>query len=214
MSGTASLRRDPFGVFRLRTLAETSLGLLAITAVCAPFGHMAVKVGTADIGWMRDAGRPPDPAAETLLLLSLFVAAVGWVLWKSKFWSWWLFWRPPTGARRLTKRQLAIRSVLAVVLLTEAFAIATAMIYVYAAGVFDLKHQLTEVLWPLERHYAWHLANAVPAVELSDTFHLNSPVTFRDPWGGFLLVAYKLLVIAPLITVGRVLIGRRASAQP
>jgi hypothetical protein len=207
--GGASFRLDASALWRV---PETWVGLTAITAFYASFGHMIVKFGTADLGAMRASGQPPDPIGVTLLPLLAFVAAMGWVVWKSSFWRWWVFWRRPTSltAQGLTKWQFAIRSLLAAVLLTEAFAIATALIYVYARGVLNPEHELTEILWPLERHYAWHLANAVPVLAMSDTFHVDSPVTFEDPWSGTLLVGFKLLVIAPLITVGRVLLQRPA----
>jgi hypothetical protein len=47
--------------------------------------------------------------------------------------------------------------------------------------------------------FVWHMLDVVPFAKVPETLQWDEPVTQRDGWTGSLLVAYKIVVLAPVI---------------
>jgi hypothetical protein len=53
--------------------------------------------------------------------------------------------------------------------------------------------------WRVERSYGWHLLNSIPLLSVPKTLGLDKPALFGDQVSGGLLLAFKLVVLVPLI---------------
>jgi hypothetical protein len=51
----------------------------------------------------------------------------------------------------------------------------------------------------IEEFYLWHLAQAIPVVNLTDTFHWRPPLTYTSFFVGLLMVVFMVTVAAPMI---------------
>jgi hypothetical protein len=47
--------------------------------------------------------------------------------------------------------------------------------------------------------YTWHLLESIPLFKVNETLHLNEPLVYRGAAAGWLVVAFKVAVILPLI---------------
>ena len=56
-------------------------------------------------------------------------------------------------------------------------------------------------LWAVERYYIWHLADAMPLIELPQTLRWEEPLVLEGPWAVATLLAFKVVVIIPLLRV-------------
>jgi hypothetical protein len=90
-------------------------------------------------------------------------------------------------------------SSIAIAVCTEAFAGMTTLLW--DAGVVDARAGVAAALWPAERHYLWQLANGIPLLGATDTVGWKDPDLFRDAWSGGLLLAFKVLLILPLVQI-------------
>jgi hypothetical protein len=55
--------------------------------------------------------------------------------------------------------------------------------------------------------YAWHLVNTVPTLDVASTLNWQEPFSFDQREGGLLLIAFKGLVILPLIQIVRLIVA-------
>ena len=63
--------------------------------------------------------------------------------------------------------------------------------------------------------YLWHLAHAVPMLDIPQTLKWNAPLDFQEWYGGNLLILlYKVALIVPLLQLLSLLIGRPAAGEP
>ena len=54
-------------------------------------------------------------------------------------------------------------------------------------------------LWHVERLYGWHLLNSVPLLSVPGTLGIEKPRLFGDHLSGGMVLAFKLVVLVPLI---------------
>lgn len=47
--------------------------------------------------------------------------------------------------------------------------------------------------------YLWHLSEEIPLLNITETLRWDAPLEHRDVWGGLLVLAYKVLVIIPIV---------------
>ncbi|RLK59910.1 hypothetical protein CLV68_0399 [Actinokineospora cianjurensis] len=110
----------------------------------------------------------------------------------------------------------------------EAQALATALtglaglflslaLVLWSHGVITAAEEVSAVraLLVLATDYAWHLAEAIPALELPDTLHWERPALFEEDvtWGWMLLVL-KVLIFGPIVLYISDVIRVRRSPQP
>ena len=65
--------------------------------------------------------------------------------------------------------------------------------------------------------YFWHLLDAVPLLDIPQTLRWGVPYTYTDSVSGAVLLAFKAVVIVPLIQVARLILAgrqRQATAPP
>lgn len=73
-------------------------------------------------------------------------------------------------------------------------------------------------VWVAVAYYTWHLLDAIPLLKVPDTINWkDAPTSTTDPFGGALLLLFKLLVIIPILQLILVLItlvkGTRETAE-
>lgn len=53
--------------------------------------------------------------------------------------------------------------------------------------------------WRLQDLYLWHLMNSVPSLHIPETLLWQEPYRYKDHLSGVLLLAFKIIVIVPVI---------------
>ena len=83
-------------------------------------------------------------------------------------------------------------------MLTVAFSGITAVLEArdYVQIKPDVKNQS---IWKMENHYAREFWNSVPELEIPRTIYWKEPFQVTNTGGGLILIAYKLLVIIPVL---------------
>jgi hypothetical protein len=91
-------------------------------------------------------------------------------------------------------------SLVAIGICTEAFAAFTTLLLRYDVGAAT--PGIASDLWRTERFSLWHLAASVPLLKIPETVQWPEPSLLASPTGGGLLLAYKVLLIGPLVRIG------------
>ncbi|HEY7077227.1 MAG TPA: hypothetical protein VH418_17745 [Solirubrobacteraceae bacterium] len=135
-----------------------------------------------------------DDLTNWFPVLMAAVTTVGAML-VSEFWRLWVFWKPEHpmsgGFAGLVLTGLAI------VMMTAMFAAASG--FLYAHGALSKAKLPDAPFMKLQEDYFWHFFDAVPALKVPQTLNWAEPVKFTDPVSGMLLLAYKVLVILPVV---------------
>lgn len=109
-----------------------------------------------------------------------------------------LFWQTrmtsgSPGAYALT----LISSLLAISVCVEAFAGITTLLWHH--GVIAPEANTGASLWAGEHFYLWQLADSIPLLNIPSTLGWTNPLSMSDGVSGGVLLAFKIIVIAPLI---------------
>jgi phospholipase C len=171
---------NPFGIRDSRSLAR------AVLTVCAAWAVGAWSFTTGNL------------TAE-LLVLVILGSVAGRLVFITEFWRKWLFWRPyPSQSDR---RSAVFVTIVALLSLTVLFALVSALLH--DAEIFHATQSMgnRSVLY-YTSDYAWSAVDAIPAVDITDTFNWPSPLTLLDPLSRVFLIAYRILVLAPVIQLG------------
>lgn len=160
--------------------------LLAIPAVQVT-GLLLAVVGT-HVAYSYD----PDVSRSWFFAIFGLATAVS-VAAVTGFWRRWAIWRLPP---RESAWRIFLSTAGALGMLTIAFAFATLVAaekdYIGARGQASLAS--------IETFYLWNFLDAVPVLEIPDTLNWQEPsFEVTDHAGGGLLLAYKVLVIVPVI---------------
>jgi hypothetical protein len=141
----------------------------------------SLGAGSSMVSW---AGVAPG-----IVLAAMFIAILGWVYWEVRM-----------GNRTLGPYVVALAASVAVIgICTEAFSGLTALLW--QEGHIASTGDDPPSLWAAEQYYLWHLADAVPLIELPQTVRWTEPQGFDDRWSGVLLLLFKIMVIIPLVSV-------------
>ncbi|WP_405528922.1 hypothetical protein OG426_43255 [Streptomyces canus] len=91
-------------------------------------------------------------------------------------------------------------SLVAIGICVEAFASITVLLWRHdlISGVPGVDPSL----WRTERYYLWHLVDSIPFLDIPQGVQWREPKPFSDIYGGGILLAYKILLIAPLASIG------------
>jgi hypothetical protein len=195
-----------------------------LLAVAAFLVAMAVAVRIALAG--QDLGSPPQ--ATEWVLVGLMIALALLVVRVTGFYRRWMPWRTPPP---LPIRYTVALTSLAVLVLTEGFAAVSVLLGQQGALAVDPDvfyrpaasgpnassgGSFAEGVWILanfEEVYLWSLFDAVPTLKIAETLDWSPAFDF-DRAGGALVLAYKVLVILPFITLVRSLLKATDKAQP
>jgi hypothetical protein len=133
----------------------------------------------------------------------VLLASAGVLVWGvliTGFWKRWHVWSAPDPDHHVA---LLVTTLAALLVSIQAAALLTANIH----GGPD------HSLWTLEAHYGWHLLDSIPALKVPSTLHLSDPFTSASVRCGAVLLAFKVLVILPVLTAATYLLrGARGRA--
>jgi hypothetical protein len=68
--------------------------------------------------------------------------------------------------------------------------------------------------WRLQDLYLWHFLNSVPSLQIPETLLWKEPFAYKDHLSGALLLAFKIVVVVPVIASLAVWTRLRKSAKP
>jgi hypothetical protein len=168
---------------------------LAMSVACAG-GFAAVHLAALRLTEQEKSTQALLVGAGAAALTAVIVAITG-------FWRRWVFWRRRTDEHVLSA---ALAGLVALAALIELFAVVTVALDSYGA-IEPAKHTRPR-LGLVEQYYAWHLADALPLLEVPKTMNWARPLTYDDHGAGVLLLAYKLLVILPIAALIAALLDR------
>jgi hypothetical protein len=135
---------------------------------------------------------------QQVLLVS--AAVLVWALVITGFWKRWRVWQAPDPERHLA---LLVTTLAALLVSIQAAAVLTANI-----------HGGAESLLTIEGHYAWHLLDSIPALKVPNTLHISDPFTSTSVTCGSVLLAFKVLVVLPVLAAATYLLkGAKGAAQ-
>jgi hypothetical protein len=117
---------------------------------------------------------------------------------QARFWRLWLPWTRPTGHRSL---ELFFGAYQSLVIITAAFAGATAIFYSYGWITASEPIVTERIVWEALVYYVWSLLDGIPVLEVPQTLNWEPAITFTDHMSGALLLAYKLFVIVPIVSL-------------
>jgi hypothetical protein len=112
----------------------------------------------------------------------------------------WLYWRIRLDASQLEPYLLALlASAVTIGVCTEAFAGVTT--FLWRHDTVGLHSTIQPSLWTSEQYYIWHLLDSVPLLSIPRTLRWTESAVFLDRGSGSLLLAYKVLLIVPLLRI-------------
>lgn len=113
----------------------------------------------------------------------------------------WAAWRIRLDSAPFGRFAVAVAvSLIAIGVCTEAFAGLTVLLWRH--GALAVAPGVEPTLWRTELYYLWHLVDSVPLLRIPDGLHWREPMRLTSPAGGGFLLAYKVLLIAPLLRLG------------
>ncbi len=113
----------------------------------------------------------------------------------------WASWRIRLDVKAAAPVAVALGIALAAIgICTEAFAALTVLLWQH--GLVGAASGAGPGLWAAEKYYLWHLADSVPLLKIPEGVQWREPALFPGLPGSGLLLAYKVLLIAPLLRVG------------
>lgn len=132
-----------------------------------------------------------------VLMAGLTALALWWVMKRTRLWQRWAFWKPD---RIGSGRALVVSALLVLALLTEVFTAVT-VVLVTQDAITAQGGNLTDanVYWRTELLYLWQFVDSIPAVDATTTLNWKPPYHLDGISGGSLLLAFKVLVLLPIV---------------
>jgi hypothetical protein len=174
-------------------------------------GVAAAAVVVAVLHWLQAAGL--SSGNGVVIVLSVGVAAVMAVAcWALLLW---LFWRTRLDPSQPGYVLAVVLSVVTICVALEAFAGVSTLLW--QRGMIWSPTPNVPSLWRAEGHYLWNLLGSVPLLSAPQTVGWRDPQPFADHVSGFLLLSFKIAIIAPLVRLGlsgyQVFEARRVQAR-
>ena len=181
VSRRPGFRIDASPAFRIRSTRDLFSSFAAVAAAWG-VGLLAFSGGSF---WF-----------QSIVLLVLTLLTIQGVR-DSGFWRQWIFWRAP----KIGGTVALYNAVFAFLTLSVFCALVSSEFYRY--GLFHIaeSHLGGNILWMYTATYFWNLVDAIPGLEITGTLHWDSPLQFSNTWGELFLILFRLLVLAPLLTV-------------
>jgi len=132
-----------------------------------------------------------------VMMAGLTAFALWWVMWRTRLWERWAFWKPD---RVGSGRALVVSAILVLVLLTEVFTAVTVVLLTQDA-ISARGGSLTDanVYWRTELLFLWQFVDSIPAIDATTTLNWKPPYHLDGVSGGSLLLAFKVLVLLPIV---------------
>jgi hypothetical protein len=144
------------------------------------------------------------------------VIAVGIII-QSGFWREWFFWMKaeplePGVTRAKATRRDVFRAIAAALSILSMFAVLSAQI----RGSLLPNHVIHEgnFVWAYTVGYLWNVVDSIPVLNVTGTYHWMVPPLFGDRLGQHMELAFRLLVVAPGLSVITRFVQRRESEEP
>ncbi|BEP13926.1 hypothetical protein acdb102_22370 [Acidothermaceae bacterium B102] len=113
----------------------------------------------------------------------------------------WVYWRIQLDPHDRTPYRVAIpASATTVGICTIGFAAITTVL-IQRGAIATVPADGAPGLLRLETTYAWQLVDSIPFLGVTDALHWTPPVIFSDTAGGAMLLAFKILLLLPLLRV-------------
>jgi hypothetical protein len=158
------------------------------------------------------------PSVFEVLVAAVMVALTGFIVLMTGFAERWLPWRPPTGNLLFFR---GFETALALLALTEGFT--AAMLLLSQVGAISIAPPIAgpqaatarppDQWGAAESILIWNLLDMLPSVKAPQTLNLTLAYHVTDSLGGLVLLAYKVLVVIPVIGAIRKLLSPGAG-QP
>jgi hypothetical protein len=189
------------------------LMLLAVDFLLVPGGVLAL---------LYLLGRTLSTWPEWVVLVALMIFAA-WSVSAGTFWTQWIPWsrREEPDSSASAEEFLALyREVLssmapvvdayrALLMLTGTFAGLTAVLAAHGWLATTADGGSAHLVWETLAYYTWHFLDAIPVLKVPQTLNWKLGTKFTDYGSGALLLAYKLLVIVPVVRAIMELVKRR-----
>jgi len=132
-----------------------------------------------------------------VMMAGLTAFALWWVMRQTGLWERWAFWK---SDRVGSGRALVVSAILVLVLLTEVFTAVTVVLLTQDA-ITARGGNLTDadVYWRTELLYLWQFVDSIPAIDATSTLNWKPPYHLEGISGGSLLLAFKVLVLLPIV---------------
>ena len=132
-----------------------------------------------------------------VMMAGVTAFALWWVMRQSGVWERWAFWKPERVA---SGRALVVSAILVLALLTEVFTAATVLLVTQDA-ITARGSDITDanIYWRTELLYLWQFVDSVPAIDATTTLNWKPPYDLNGISGGSLLLAFKVLVLLPIV---------------
>jgi hypothetical protein len=132
-----------------------------------------------------------------VMMAGLTGFALWWVMQRTRLWERWAFWKPD---RIGSGRALVVSAILVLVLLTEVFTAVT-VVLVTQDAITARGGDLTDanIYWRTELLYLWQFVDSIPAIDATTTLNWKPPYHLEGISGGSLLLAFKVLVLLPIV---------------
>jgi hypothetical protein len=180
------------------TIGLTEVGVFACYFVAFRFLFCDVH------GLLEDAYIP-----TILFMAGITVASSG-------FYMRWLFWRKES--RQLPPTSALLGTALAVIGLVVAFTVVSSFLveqgWVHAAGWTHGLPKKWHLVNGIERDFYWSFLDAIPGLAIPTTLHWKHPAHELTGYsGGAIVLAFKVLVILPVIGLALILIRHAQAAD-
>jgi len=177
------------------------LGRFLTLRVAWPVLRDLALVPALALGFLWAIERSAGGLIEWLLLLAVFAIAA-WAVRVGGFWRRWLPWFP----RKETAFTVLLDACRSLFMLTAAF---SALALVLHEHGWLTSRPTAVTAWSVLGYYGWHFFDSIPALDVPQTLNWSLATHFTDHRSGFLLLAYKLLVIFPVVGAVFELLHRR-----
>jgi hypothetical protein len=122
----------------------------------------------------------------------------------SGFWRRWAFWIEPApdekaGSRRADLRKNATQAIVAILALVSTFALLSAILHPFLDNTTVVYHG--NAAWNYTKAYLWNTIDAIPVLQINETIHWAMPPLFGTKLGQANEILFRLLVIAPGLSV-------------
>jgi phospholipase C len=191
---TREYRTPAIGAFKADSLREFVIRVLQV-------------LGYGLIGYA--AFLTKNAIVESVVVYATALIAARLVI-QTGFWRNWAFWQPNEREQTLSP---LYGTALALMVLTVFVTLLSSELYLY--GPFLTTPAVTNQV-PLHflANYVWNIFDAIPGLRITDTFNWRPPLTLADPAGRSVLIAYRLLVLAPVINLVIQLIQPKSRTEP
>jgi hypothetical protein len=167
---------------------------------------IAIHLGANEL--VPEAPNPGMAWQIFIILASLGMA--GAAIFQTGFWRNWVFWdRRPDESSLF----LLVNTAVVLLVLTEAFAVTVALLYSLGLLHSSKPVQPHKALQTAEAFFSWHFLDSVPAIKIPETLNWRLSSSFKDYWSGGLLLAFKILVIFPVIRLVTELFRQRQNKK-